>query len=78
MLFEVVIEIDAIDQAHVEVRLAVDLAVVMDRDDVRVAQAGGKLGLAQEPALEVEVAGQPGWEALERHAPRSLRVSTAR
>ena len=48
-------EVGAVDQPHVDVELAVDLAVVVDRDDVRLGQPRGDLGLAAEPRLELRV-----------------------
>ena len=69
MTLQVAGQVDAVDEAHVEVGLAVDLAVIVDGYDMRVAQPGGQLGLAQEPTLEVHVGSQPGRQALERHHP---------
>ena len=44
------VEVLPLDQAHVEEQLAVDLAVAVDRDDVRLVEPGGDLRLAPEPA----------------------------
>ena len=42
-------EVAAVDEAHVDEELAVDLAVVVDRDDVRVVELRRQRGLALEP-----------------------------
>ena len=59
-------EVDALDEAHVQVELPVDLAVVVDRDDVGLVQPGGHLGLAPEARGEPLVAAVGDGEALER------------
>ena len=59
-------EVLAVDQLHDDVRAARVLAVVVDRDDVRVAQRGGGLGLLAEARREVGVAQVLGAEELER------------
>jgi hypothetical protein len=45
-------QILALDEAHIEVEASVDLAVVMDRDDVRLAEPDGQLTLPAEPRTE--------------------------
>ncbi len=62
-------QVGSFDQAHVDVELAVDLAEVVDRDDVRFVQPRGELGLGTETGLEHRINGQPGREALEGHDP---------
>ena len=54
-------QVGALDEAHVDVEQAVDLAVVVDRDDVRFAQLGRQRGLPLEPRAELAVL---------RHLPR--------
>ena len=49
-------EVLAIDELHDDVRPARVLAVVVDGDDVRVAQRGGRLGLLPEAGREIGVA----------------------
>ena len=49
----------ALDVAHGEVELAVDLARVVDLDDVRVAERGREARLAQEPFAERLVLRRP-------------------
>ena len=44
-------EVGPVDQAHVDEQPAVDLAVVVDRDDVRLPQPRDGVGLTLEPAL---------------------------
>ena len=51
--------VGALDQTHVEIGTALDLAVVVDGNDVRVAQPPHQLGLAQEAPVETGVLGQP-------------------
>ena len=60
-------EVPALDQAHVEEQPAVDLAVVVDRDDVRLPEPRDELGLGPEPGLELLVRGEPGRQPLHRH-----------
>ena len=58
-------EILAVDQPHVEVELAVDLAVAVNGNDVRLAQARRGVRLAAEALLEDRVAGEVGGQDLE-------------
>ncbi len=50
-------EIPPLDQLHAEVRLVVDLADLVDRDDVGVVELRDGLGLDPEPA-DLGVGGQ--------------------
>ena len=67
-------EIAAVDEAHVDEELAVDLAVVVDRDDVRVGELRRQRRLALEPAAVLLVGGQLPQEALQRDEPLTTRV----
>jgi hypothetical protein len=58
-------QVGAVDQAHVDVEPAVDLAEVVDRDDVGLAQPGRDAGLAAEPAGVLRVVGQDLREELD-------------
>jgi hypothetical protein len=62
-------QVGALDQPHVDEQLATDLAVAVDRDDVRLAEPGGHLGLVAEPRGVVRVAGQARQQQLERDHP---------
>ena len=53
-------EVGPVDEAHVDEQPAVDLAVVVDGDDVRLAQPRDSVGLALETALVLGVVGQGG------------------
>ena len=64
-------EIAALDQAHVEEQPAVDLAEVVDGDDVRLVQAGRQARLAPEAGLERLVAG----EVVGQHLQRDLALT---
>jgi hypothetical protein len=57
---------------------AVDLAEVVDRDDVRVLQPRRAVGFAPEPGPEALVAGQVGLQDLQRHDPAADGLSKAR
>ena len=67
-------EVAAVDEAHVDEELAVDLAVVVDRDDVRVGELRRQRRLALEPAAVLLVGGQLAQEALQRDEPLTARV----
>ena len=56
----------AFDEAHREVELAIDLAGVVDVDDVRVAERGRQARLAQEPIAERLVLGHLRDDDLQR------------
>ena len=60
------LEIGALDVPHRDVQDAVGLAGVVDRDDVRMVEAGGDLGLADEALPERVVIGELGTEDLQR------------
>jgi hypothetical protein len=47
-----------VDQPHRHVQAVVDLAEIMDGDDVRLVQPGGHLGLPTEPCLILLVVGE--------------------
>ena len=67
-------EVGPVDEAHVDEQPAVDLAVVVDRDDVRLAQPGDGVGLALEAALVLRVVGQRGGQQLQRDLAVAARV----
>src|SRR4029079_18653847 len=67
----------AVDQLHDDVRAAGVLAVVVHRDDVRVAQRGGCLGLLAEARREVGVAQVLGAQELERDVTTETGISGA-
>ena len=54
------------EQLHHDERLAVHLAGVEDRDDVRVRERGGGTGLGLEPRPDLGIAGQVGTQQLHR------------
>ena len=54
------------DEGHLDVEPTVDVAVVVDRDDVRGVQARGQRGLSTEPVGVLGVGAQPGAQDLER------------
>ena len=51
-------QVAALDQAHVHIQLAVDFAVMVDRDDVGVIQTSGSVSLPAESLLEFLVGRQ--------------------
>ena len=59
-------QVGAVDEAHRDVQLPVDLAGVVDRDDVRMLERGGQARLAEEALAERDVVGQVGCEQLQR------------
>ena len=59
------LQVGAVHEGHRDIEQAVLLAGVVDRDDVRVVERGGKPGLAQEAVAEVGLA-DPGREQLQR------------
>ena len=67
-------EVAAVDEAHVDEELAVDVAVVVDRHDVRVVELRRQRRLALEPAAVLLVGGQLAQEALQRDEPLTARV----
>jgi hypothetical protein len=52
------VQVAALDQPHIHIQAAVDFAVVMDRNDVRVAQSGGRVCFAAESPLKILVCRQ--------------------
>ena len=50
-------QVHAVDELHQQVEEAAGLAEVVDGDDVRVAEAGERLGLAVEALGEARVVG---------------------
>ena len=56
----------ALDEAHVDVEHAVDLAEVVHGDDVRLLQSGGDAGLAPESIPVGRVGGDVGPQQLQR------------
>ncbi len=64
----------SLDEAHVDEEPSVDLAVVVDGDDVRVVQSRCGVGLATEPLLEGGVLGEMRKENLDGHHPIGARV----
>ena len=70
-------EVLAVDQLHDDVRAARVLAVVVDRDDVGVAERGRRLRLLPEARREVGVAQVLGAEQLERDVATELGVGGA-
>ena len=58
-------QVEAGDEPHVDVETAVDGAEVVDRDDVRRREAGGGARLAPEALLVVAVVGEPAVQALD-------------
>ena len=76
-LAEQCLQVGALDVAHRDEDAPVCLSGFVDRDDVRVVERGGELGLGQEPLPEVAVLGQLGREELQGDLAAS-RVSSAR
>ena len=64
----------ALDVLHRDVVGALGVAAVVDRDDVRMREPGGVLGLAPEPLHELLVAGVAVVEDLDRDAAAELLV----
>jgi hypothetical protein len=60
--------------AHGDVQLPVDLARVVDRDDVGMLQRGRQLGLGQETFLEVRELGELRSDQLDRDDPLQAQV----
>ena len=70
-------EVLPVDQLHDDVRAAGVLAEVVDRDDVGVAERGGRLGLLPEARREVGVAQVLRTEQLERDVATELGIGGA-
>jgi hypothetical protein len=67
-------EVRAGDVAHGDVQEVARLARLVDRHDVRVLEARGQLGLAQEALAEARVLGKARREQLERHLASEARI----
>ncbi len=63
------LQVRALDIAHGDEQDALDLAGLVDGQDVGVVDGGRHLRLALESGPVVEVVRQGGWQDLERHAP---------
>ena len=70
------LEVASVDEPHRQVQPAVGLAGVVDRDDVRVLERGGQLGLSEEACPEAIVLRQLGGHELERE--RALQAHVVR
>ena len=62
-------QVGAVDEAHGDVELAVDLPRLVDRDHVRVVDRGGEHRLALEALAEPAVAREVVGDQLQRHGP---------
>jgi hypothetical protein len=62
-------EVGAVDEAHGDVELAVDLARLVDRDHVRVVDRGRQHRLALKALAELAVAREVLGDQLQRHRP---------
>jgi hypothetical protein len=62
-------QVGTVDQGHIDEQPAVDLTVVVDRDDVRPGQRRRQRSLATKPASVVLVASQPHLEHLQGDLP---------
>ena len=60
------LQVAALDEAHRDVQLPVDLARVVDRDDVRMLERGRHPRLGQEALPERDVLGELRREQLQR------------
>ena len=69
-----VLQVFALDQAHVDIQPAFDLPEVVDRHHVRVVQRRRGEGLASEPLLEHGICGQLRRQHLDRHHPLGRSV----
>ncbi len=67
-------QVGAVDQAHVQVKLAVDLAVVVDRHDVWLGQPSCGVGLALHPGAKRRVVGVLRRYQLEGYGPALAAV----
>src|SRR5581483_4019233 len=67
----------ALNQAHVDIQPTLDLAVVVDRKDVRLVQPGSKRRLRPKTRLELRISGQSSWQPLDRHLAALHRVERA-
>ena len=62
-----VLEVSTLEKLHGHEDLALLLAEVVDRDDVRVVEAGGRLGLAQEALADLVFGAQACRDGLDGH-----------
>ena len=74
---EQLLQVGAVDEAHREVELAVDLAGVVDGDDVRVLERGRQPGLAQEALTERAIGGEVRGEQLQRDVAVEREIARA-
>ena len=74
---QALLEVAALHVAHRDVEQVVDLAGLVDRDDVRVVDRGGQLRLAQEALAERSSSASSGASSLSATL-RSSRRSSAR
>jgi hypothetical protein len=68
------LQVGALDVAHRDVEQAVDLARLVDGDDVRVIEGGGELRLAQEAQAKALVLREAGRQELQRNLPLQPRI----
>ena len=62
-------QVGAVDQAHVQIQLPVNLAVVVDRHHVWLGQPASGVGLALHPGAEHRISGELPRDQLQRHHP---------
>ena len=74
---EDLVEVRALDELHGDERVSVDLAEIVDRDDVGVLQRAGRLGLAEKSAAQVGVAGERVAHHLDGDGPVEHRIEGA-
>ena len=77
MVFENGSEVATFDQTHVHIQPAVDLAVAMDRNDVRIGQPRCGMHFPSEPFLEGFILSSSARKTFSATT-RSLAVSKAR
>ena len=70
-------QVGAVDEAHGDVELAVDLPRLVDRDHVRVVDRGGEHRLALEALAELAVAREVVGDQLQRDGPRERDLGRA-
>lgn len=66
---EQLVQIAAVDQAHSDEKLAVNLAKIVDRHRMWLPQTGRRLRLPAEPPLKFLVARQVRWQQFQRNPP---------
>jgi hypothetical protein len=72
--FQQRLQIDAVDNRHHQIQPSVDLAGVVDRNDVGFVQAGDGVRLALEPRAIAWLVHQIAGQHLDRHVPADCRV----